>query len=111
MNASGEDVFEVVVTLGAITQTMPNLKDGHARTACVSGHFSECSTHVSWTDSMGKHEESAGDYMESRGFYHATVVLTPERKARAIYAIKESRISCRRVRANARCSTATSGVY
>ena len=56
----------------------------------MRGHFCECSTHVTWTDSIGKHEDSAGDYMESYGFYHATVVLTPDQKAKAIYEIKES---------------------
>ena len=90
MNATGLDISDVTVSLGAVKQRVPDLKDGHARTVRITGHFSECSTHVIWTDSMGTHEESAGDYMESYGFYHATVVLTPDRKAKAIYEIKES---------------------
>jgi len=90
MNATGGDISAVTVALGPVKQRLPDMKDGHARTVRISGHFSECSTHVLWTDSMGRHEESAGDYMESYGFYHATVVLTPDRKAKAIYEIKES---------------------
>jgi hypothetical protein len=90
MNATGGDISGVSVTLGSVTQRLPDLKDGHARTVRVRGHFSECSTHVSWTDSAGKHDESAGDYMESYGFYRAVVALTPDRKAKAIYEIKES---------------------
>lgn len=90
MNATGGDISDVTVTLGTVTQRLPDMKDGHARTVRVRGHFSECSTHVAWTDSTGKHEESAGDYMESYGFYRAIVVLTPDRKVKAIYEIKES---------------------
>lgn len=90
MNATGEDLSDVSVTLGTLTQRLPDMKDGHARTVRVRGHFSECSTHVSWTDSAGKHDESAGDYMESYGIYRAVVVLTPDWKAKAIYEIKES---------------------
>lgn len=90
MNATGEDISDVTVTLGTVMQKVPDMKDGHARTVRIRGHFGECSTHVSWTDSTGKREESAGDYMESCGFYRAIVVLTPDRKAKAIYEIKES---------------------
>lgn len=90
MNATGGDISGVSVTLGPVSQRLPDLKDGHARTVLVRGYFSECSTHVSWTDSAGKHDESAGDYMENCGFYRAVVVLTPDRKAKAIYEIKES---------------------
>jgi len=90
MNATGGDISDVTVTLGTVSQRVPDMKDGHARNVRVRGHFSECSTHVSWTDMAGKHDESAGDYMESCGFYRAVVVLTPDRKAKAIYEIKES---------------------
>jgi len=90
MNATGGDISDVTVTLGTVRRSVPDMKDGHARTVLVRGHFGECSTHVSWTDSAGKHEESAGDYMENCGFYRAIVVLTPDRKAKAIYEIKES---------------------
>ncbi len=89
LNASGEDISAVAVILGNVRQQMPDLKNGHGRTVKVSGRFSECSTRISWTDSMGEHEENAGDYMESCGFYHSTVVLTADRKARAIYGIKD----------------------
>ena len=90
MNATGENISDVSVSLGTVTQRLPDMKDGHARTVRVQEQFGECSTHVSWTDSAGKHEESAGDYMESYGFYRAIVVLTPDLKAKAIYEIKES---------------------
>jgi hypothetical protein len=90
MNATGGDISSVTMTLGTIKQPIPDMKDGHARTVRMPGHFSESSTHVSWSDSAGTHVESAGDYMESYGFYRAIVVLTPDRKARAIYEIKES---------------------
>jgi hypothetical protein len=90
MNATGGDIYDVTVALGSVQQRLPDMKDGHARTVKMCGHFSEGSTHVSWTDSIGKHEESAGDYMESCGFYHAKIVLTPDRKAKTIYEIKES---------------------
>ena len=90
INATGKDISDVTVSLGSAQQQMPDMKDGHARTVPVRGRFSECSTHVSWTDFAGKHEESAGDYVENYGFYHATVVLTPDRKAKAIYESTES---------------------
>jgi hypothetical protein len=89
MNATGGDITEVSVTLGSVVQRVPDLRDGHATTVEVRGRFSECSTHVSWTDAAGAHEESAGDYMEASGFYRAIVVLTPDRKAKAIYEIKD----------------------
>ena len=88
MNATGGGLSDVTVTLGTVRQGLPNMKDGHARSVSVCGKFGECSTHVSWTDSVGKHDESAGGYMESCGFYRAIVVLTPDRKAKAIYEIR-----------------------
>ncbi|MDD5708263.1 MAG: hypothetical protein PHR35_20285 [Kiritimatiellae bacterium] len=90
MNATGGDISDVTVTLGKLTQPLPDMKDGHARTVRVQGRFGECSTHVAWTDFTGRHEESAGDYMESYGFYRAVVVLTPDGKAKAIYEVRES---------------------
>ena len=90
MNATGEEISDVAVALGTARQQVPDMKDGHARTVLVQGRFSECSTHVTWTDSAGKHEASAGDYMENCGFYHATVVLTPDRKAKAIHEITDA---------------------
>ena len=80
MNASGEEISDVTISLGQATQNIPVLKDGHALTVPIRGDFgvSECSTHIAWTDSTGHHEESAGDYMEAYGFYHARIVLTPD---------------------------------
>ena len=90
MNATGKEISDVTVILGTVTNRMPDLKDGHARTIEMSGRFGECSTRIGWTDTEGRHAESAGDYMESCGFYHAKIVLTPDRKAKAIYEMKES---------------------
>jgi hypothetical protein len=90
MNATGEDISDVTVKLGTVRQCVSDIKDGYSRTVPVRGHFSESSTHISWTDSTGKHYENAGDYMENFGGYHAIVVLTPDRKAKAIYETKES---------------------
>jgi hypothetical protein len=89
INATGEDISHITITLDKIKKRMPDLKNGQARTAKVSERFGECSTHVSWTDSIGSHDENAGGYMEAFGFYHARVVLTPDRKAMALYEIKE----------------------
>ena len=90
MNATGDDISAVTVTLGSVRQRLSDLKDGHAKTVTVRGQFGECSTRVSWSDSIGAHDESANDYMENHGFYHAKIVLTPDRKAKAIYEIQES---------------------
>jgi hypothetical protein len=90
MNATGSDISDVTISLGKRARDIPLLKDGHALTVSITGQFSECSTHVAWTDSTGRHDESAGDYMESYGFYHAKILLTPDKKAKAIYEIKES---------------------
>jgi hypothetical protein len=90
MNASGEEMTSIVISLGQAKQEIPILKDHHAITVPIGGGFSECSTHVEWSDTKGRHSESAGDYMESYGFYHARIVITPDRKAKAIYNITKS---------------------
>ena len=90
MNATGGDITDVIVTLGTARQRVLDLKDGQASTVKVRGRFGECSTRVSWTDSTGGHDESAGGYMENCGFYRATVVLTPDGKAKAVCEIRES---------------------
>jgi hypothetical protein len=91
INATGEDISHITIILGTAKEQMPDLKDGQARTAKISGHFGECSTRVSWTDSIGSHDENAGGYMENFGFYHERVVLTPDRKAKAIYEIQNNK--------------------
>jgi hypothetical protein len=90
MNASGEEISDVTISLGQATRDIPVLQDGCALTVPIRGGFSESSTHIAWTDSTGHHEESARDYMEAYGFYHARIVLTPDRKAKAIVDITES---------------------
>ena len=89
MNATGEDISEVTISLGAARRELPALQDGFAVTVPILGRFSECSTQVAWTDSAGRHDESAEDYMENDAFYHARVVLTPEGKAKAICEARE----------------------
>jgi len=89
INTTGNSISDVKISLGAATQQVPELKNGQAVTVPITGQFSECSTHVSWTDSTGRHDENVDDYMENSGGYHSKVVLTPERKAKAIYEITE----------------------
>ena len=90
MNASGEDLSDVAISLGQAKREIFLLKDHHAITVPIRGGFSECSTHVEWTDSSGRHLKSAEDYMEAYGFYHARIVITPDRKAKAVYDITKS---------------------
>ena len=87
MNVTGEEISEITISLGEAKRHILKLKDGQAVTVLIIGDFSEGSTQVSWTDSLGKHDEKANDYMESYGFYHSKVVVTPERKLKAIYEI------------------------
>jgi hypothetical protein len=89
MNASGEEMSDIIISLGQAKRDIPILKHHHSMTVPVNGGFSECSTHVEWTDSTGRHSESAGDYMESYGFYHARIIITPDRKATPVYDITE----------------------
>ena len=90
MNASGEEITNIVISLGQAQGEIPVLKDHHAITIFIRGEFSECSTHVAWSDTKGRHSENAGDYVESYGFYHARIVITPNQKAKAIYNITKS---------------------
>ena len=89
MNATGDHISNVTISLGTAKRQVPELNDGQAVTVSIKGQFGECSTHVSWTDSTGRHGENADDYMENSSGYHAKVVLTPERKAKAIYEVTE----------------------
>ncbi|HUT37080.1 MAG TPA: hypothetical protein VNE39_26605 [Planctomycetota bacterium] len=89
MNATGVEISAVTISLGGVKRRVPDLKDGQAITVSIPGRFAGCSTRVSWTDSLGSHEERADDYMQSYGFYHARVALTPDRKAKAIFEIAE----------------------
>jgi len=88
LNLTGEEISGVTISLGSAKRPVSNLKDGQAITVSVVGHFIESSTIISWTDSAGKHTESADDYVENYGFYHATVALTPGRKAKSISELK-----------------------
>ena len=89
INATGDSISNVTISLGPAKRQVPDLKDGQSVTVQITGEFSETSTHVSWVDSVGKHEEMAGDYMENSGGYHSKVLLTPDRKAKAIYEVTE----------------------
>ena len=89
VNATGADIASAIITLGSAEKRIAGLKDGQSVTVSVRGRFSECATHVTWTDAAGEHGAYADDYMENYGFYHTTVVLTPDRKARAIYEVQE----------------------
>lgn len=86
-NVTGEDITEVTISLGMDERVIPRLEDGRFITVAIAGRFGECSTHVGWRDSAGRHEGSAGDYMESCGSSHSTVVLTPEKRVRAVHQI------------------------
>jgi hypothetical protein len=88
MNATGEDISKVTISLGSASEHIPYLGNGRAIAVKISGHFSETSTRISWADSTGMHAESAHDYMEDYGSYHAKIVLTPDRKATAVYEMR-----------------------
>jgi hypothetical protein len=90
INATGNTLSNVVISLGNTRREIRELKDGQSLTVPIQGSFGECSTHVTWTDSKDKHEASANDYVENCGSYHTTIVLTPDAKAQAILEIKES---------------------
>ena len=85
INATGDTMLDVRVSLGNASATIGEMKDGRKATVPVRGNFSECSTHAYWRDIEGTNSASAGDYMEGYGFYHSTVVVTPDKKAKAIY--------------------------
>jgi len=85
INATGNIMSDVTVVLDKASARIGDLKDCRQATVSVPGHFSECSTHVNWRDVAGTNSASAGDYMEGCGFYHSTVVVTPDKKAKAIY--------------------------
>ena len=98
VNATGGEISGITISLGSAEREVSDLKHGQAVTVPITGRFTECSTHVSWTDSMGRHTESAEDYMESCGFYHSTVVLTPDGTATAVHEISASRQPVQRTR-------------
>ena len=85
INATGNTMEDVHVSLGRASATIGEMKDGRQATVPVRGEFSESSTHVHWRDSAGTNTASAGDYMEGCGLYHSTVVVTPDKNAKAIY--------------------------
>ncbi len=85
INATGNTMIDVSVLLDRASARVGDLKDCQQVTVSVPGHFSECSTHVNWRDTTGTNSASAEDYMEGCGFYHSTVVVTPDKKAKAIY--------------------------
>lgn len=93
MNATGGDIFDITVGPSVDVKRpssvvrMADLKDGQARTVRLTTQFSESSTHVSWSDSTGRHEGRADDYIEGCGLYHSRVVLTPDRKVKAIFEV------------------------
>jgi len=90
MNTTGDSISDVTISLGTASRQITKvIKDGQTITVPIEGKFGESSTLVSWTDSAGKHSERAGDYIESNGGYHSKVVLTPERKAKAVYDVTE----------------------
>lgn len=90
MNASGEEICDITISLGRVKRDVSILKHQQAITVAMHGRFSECSTQVEWTDSAGRHSASAADYMESHGSYHARVVITPDREAIAVFDITRS---------------------
>jgi len=85
INATGDDIANVMISLGTIQRKVPDLNDGQAVTVSIQGRFGEASPHIAWIDSSGEHEDTADEYMESYGFYHAKVILMPGGKARAIH--------------------------
>ncbi|MBI4855118.1 MAG: hypothetical protein HY818_00005 [Acetobacterium woodii] len=93
INATGSDISKVIITVGNAHSKIAELRDGQSITAEINGNFSESSTHLSWVDSTGIHEEAVEDYIENNGMYHSTIVLTPEGKAKLIYKIRESNLS------------------
>ena len=85
INATGDTMLDVSVSLGNASATIGEMKDGRQATVPVRGEFSESSTHVHWRDAAGTNTASAGDYMEGCGLYHSTVVVIPDKNAKAIY--------------------------
>lgn len=85
INATGGTMADVHVALNGAGASIRQLKDGQQATVAVPGNFGEASTVIRWRDQAGTNSASAGDYMEGGGFYHSTVVITPDRKAKAIY--------------------------
>lgn len=84
INATGETMLDVQVMLGSASADIGDLKNKRQATVSVHGKFGESSTHIHWMDSEGKNSASADDYMENRGIYQSTVVITPDDKAIAI---------------------------
>ncbi len=87
INATGDTMSNVRVSLGNASSIIRELKNGRQATVSIHGKFGESSTHVHWTDSQGTNNAIADDYMENIGFYRSTVVITPDKKAKAIYAV------------------------
>ena len=85
INATGHTTLDVNVTLGKASAVIGELKDGQQATASVPGTVGACSTGVQWQDLAGINNARAEDYMEGCGFYHSTVIVTPDNKAKAIY--------------------------
>ena len=90
INATGSEISKVIITVGDTNSEIAELPDCQSITTEINGNFSESSTHLSWVDSTGMHEEAVDDYIENNGTYHSTIVLTPEGKAKLIYQIRES---------------------
>ncbi|MDF7802042.1 hypothetical protein P4C99_21400 [Pontiellaceae bacterium B1224] len=85
INATGETMQDVQVSLGNATADIGELRKRQKATVSVYGEFGESSTHIDWTDSEGRNNSSADDYMENRGTYQSTVVITSDKQALAIY--------------------------
>ena len=85
INATGATMYDVKVSLGNASSVIGEVKNGKRATVSIHGKFGEAATHVHWTDSQGTNNSIADDYMEDIGFYQSTLVITPDKKAKAIH--------------------------
>ena len=85
INATGVIMSDVHVALNRAGASIGELRDGQQASVAIRGNFGESSTVVYWTDENGANSANADDYIEGCGFYHSTVVIMPNKKAKAIY--------------------------
>ncbi len=90
INLTGEDISSVSIKLNQGQRTFDKIKNKEIVECAIPNVRGEASTQIEWTDSEGKHNEFADDYIEGRGFYHTTVVLTQDKKAVAVYKMRKN---------------------
>ncbi len=88
INATGGEVFEVELTHGEVVTSVPALRNHFAATVEITSQFGESATSVSWSDSSGRHSDTADDYVEHIGIYHSRILLTPDGRAEAVVVLE-----------------------